>query len=200
MSEHILVERHGAVQSIRMNRPEKKNALTRAMYAEMARALREGDADSAVRCHVILGFLGLFRLATILPISLRSPPAANGTEVWDFLLALAELQAARIGRRWHRGRHRNHHQSALRSDFATSRTIFRTPFVDLGLVPEAGSSLLAPRILGRQEAFALLALGEGFTAERARSAGLIYRIVGEDELDGAVFAAAGEIASSRRRR
>ena len=53
--------------------------------------------------------------------------------------------------------------------FATPRTVFRTPFVDLGLVPEAGSSLLAPAILGRQQAFALLALGEGFSAERART-------------------------------
>lgn len=196
MSEHILVERHGAVQSIRMNRPEKKNALTRAMYAEMARALREGDADSAVRCHVILGVPGAFSagndLADFLTIATGGE---GGTEVWDFLLALAELQKPLVsgvdGIAVGIGTTINLHCDLT---FATSRTIFRTPFVDLGLVPEAGSSLLAPRILGRQEAFALLALGEGFTAERAKSAGLIYRIVGEDELDGAVFAAAGEIA------
>src|SRR3546814_13190923 len=56
--------------------------------------------------------------------------------------------------------------------FATPESSFRTPFVDLGLVPEAGSSLLAPAIMGRQQAFALLAMGEAFPAERAIAAGL----------------------------
>ena len=79
--------------------------------------------------------------------------------------------------------------------FATPRTVFRTPFVDLGLVPEAGSSLLAPAILGRQQAFALLGLGEGFSAERAKEAGLIYAVVDEDELEQAVMEAANAIAA-----
>ena len=79
--------------------------------------------------------------------------------------------------------------------FATRRTVFRTPFVDLGLVPEAGSSLLAPAIIGRQQAFALLALGQGFSADRARTAGLIYDVVDEDDLERDVFAAAEEIAA-----
>ncbi|MGE0279735.1 MAG: crotonase/enoyl-CoA hydratase family protein [Rhizobiaceae bacterium] len=196
MSEHIVVERRGAVQIVRMNRPEKKNALTRAMYAAMAKALREGDADAAVRCHVILGVPGSFSagndLADFLVIATGGE---GGTEVWDFLIALAELQKPLVsgvdGIAVGIGTTINLHCDLT---FATARTVFRTPFVDLGLVPEAGSSLLAPRILGRQEAFALLALGEGFTAERAKAAGLIYRIVGEDELEAAAFAAAGEIA------
>jgi enoyl-CoA hydratase/carnithine racemase len=65
----------------------------------------------------------------------------------------------------------------------------------LGLVPEAGSSLLAPAIVGRQQAFALLGLGHGFSADRARTAGLIYDVVDEDDLERAVFAAADEIAA-----
>jgi enoyl-CoA hydratase/carnithine racemase len=73
--------------------------------------------------------------------------------------------------------------------------VFRTPFVDLGLVPEAGSSLLAPRLLGRQGAFALLGLGEGFSAERARDAGLIYDVVEEGRLEDATLAAAEDIAA-----
>ena len=60
MSEHVLIERRGAVQVIRLNRPEKKNAITRAMYAAMAGALQAGDADEAVRCHVLLGQPGAF--------------------------------------------------------------------------------------------------------------------------------------------
>ena len=73
--------------------------------------------------------------------------------------------------------------------------MFRTPFVDLGLVPEAASSLIMPAIVGRQQAFALLALGQGFSADRAKTAGLIYDVVDEDDLERDVFAAAEEIAS-----
>src|SRR5262249_31407322 len=79
--------------------------------------------------------------------------------------------------------------------FATPRTQFRTPFVDLGLVPEAGSSLLAPAVLGRQGAFALLGLGEGLPAERAKAAGMIYDVVAEDQLEAGVLKAAAAIAA-----
>jgi len=196
MNDHIIVERQDAIQVVRMNRPDKKNALTRAMYATMAKALRDGDADPTVRCHVVLGVPGSFSagndLADFLVIATGGE---GGTEVWDFLLALAELQKPLVsgvdGIAVGIGTTINLHCDLT---FATERTVFRTPFVDLGLVPEAGSSLLAPRVLGRQEAFALLALGEGFSAQRAKDAGLIYRIVGEDELEGAVLAAAADIA------
>ena len=60
MTEHVEVERHGAVQIIRMNRPDKKNAITRAMYGKMAAALTAGDADPLVRVHLILGVPGAF--------------------------------------------------------------------------------------------------------------------------------------------
>src|SRR5690606_10757943 len=78
--------------------------------------------------------------------------------------------------------------------FATPRTLFRTPFVELGIVPEAGSSLLLPRLIGRQQAFAMLAMGEAFSAERAKAVGLIYEVVAEDELEQATLAAARRIA------
>src|SRR3546814_5409257 len=79
--------------------------------------------------------------------------------------------------------------------FATPESSFRTPFVDLGLVPEAGSSLLAPAIMGRQQAFALLAMGEAFPAERAKAAGLIYEVVEASKLEETVLAAAEAIAA-----
>ena len=60
MTGHVKIERHGAVQVIRLDRPEKKNALTRAMYAAMMQALKEGEVDPAVRCHVFLGVPGAF--------------------------------------------------------------------------------------------------------------------------------------------
>lgn len=197
MTDHILIERRGAVHIIRMNRPDKKNALTRAMYAKMSAALVEGDADPAIRVHVFLGVPGAFSsgndLADFLVIATGGE---GGNEVWDFLMALAKTEKPMVsgvdGIAVGIGTTLNLHCDLT---FATPRTLFRTPFVDLGLVPEAGSSLLAPRVLGRQGAFALLGLGEGFSAERAKAAGLIYDVVAEDALESAVLAAADEIAA-----
>ena len=86
----IVIERRGGVQAIRMNRPEKKNAITRAMYAAMATALRAGDADPAVRCQLILGVPGAFSagndIADFMAVAMGGE---GGTEVFDFLVALA---------------------------------------------------------------------------------------------------------------
>jgi enoyl-CoA hydratase/carnithine racemase len=196
VTDHILIERQGAVQIIRMNRPDKKNALTRAMYAKMSAALAGGDADPAVRVHVFLGVPGAFSAGNDLAdFMVMATGGEGGNEVWDFLIALAGAQKPIVsgvdGIAVGIGTTLNLHCDLT---FATPRTLFRTPFVDLGLVPEAGSSLLAPRLLGRQGAFALLALGEGFSAERAKAEGLIHEVVGEDVLEEAVLAAAGTIA------
>ncbi len=196
MSEHVSVERQGAVEIIRMNRPDKKNAITRAMYGAMAAALTAGDADADVRCRVMLGLPGAFSAGNDLADFLTvAQGGEGGNEVFDFLLALAtgakpivsgaDGIAVGIGTTMH-----------LHCDltFATPRTLFRTPFVELGIVPEAGSSLLLPRLIGRQQAFAMLAMGEAFSAERAKAVGLIYEVVAEDELEQATLAAARRIA------
>ncbi len=197
MTDHVLVERRDATQLVRLNRPEKKNAITRAMYARMAAALAEGDADPAVRVHVILGLPGAFSagndLSDFLAVAMGGE---TGSEVFEFLAALATTAkpllsgadgvAVGIGTTLH-----FHCDLA----FATPRTVFHTPFVDLGLVPEAGSSLLAPALLGRQAAFALLALGEPLPAERARDAGLIHAVVPEEGLEEAVFETAARLAA-----
>lgn len=197
MSEHIKISRDGAVQIVRMNRPDKKNAITRAMYAAMARALTEGDADETVRVHLILGVPGAFSsgndLADFMAVATGGE---QGTEVADFLQALATAEKPIVsgvdGIAVGIGTTLNFHCDVT---LATPRTQFHTPFVDLGLMPEAGSSLLGPALLGRQQAFALLGLGEPFPAERARAAGLIYDVVPEDELEAAALAAARRVAS-----
>jgi enoyl-CoA hydratase/carnithine racemase len=197
VTEHILIERRGAVQIIRMNRPDKKNALTRAMYAAFSAALRAADADPEIRVNVVFGVPGAFSagndLADFMAVAMGGD---GGTEVWDFLLALAESEKPLVsgvdGIAVGIGTTLNLHCDLT---FATPRTVFKTPFVDLGLVPEAGSSLLAPALLGRQQAFALLGLGEGFSAERARDAGMIYAVVEEDRLEAETLAAAEAIAA-----
>lgn len=197
MTDHILVERQGAIQVIRMNRPDKKNALTRAMYAKMSQTLAEGDANPAIRVHVFLGVPGAFSSGNDLAdFMVVATGGDGGKEVWDFLMALARVEKPIVsgvdGIAVGIGTTINLHCDLT---FATPRTVFRTPFVDLGLVPEAGSSLLAPRVLGQQGAFALLGLGEGFSAERAKAAGLIYDVVEEGALEASVLAAAGQIAA-----
>ncbi len=197
MSDHILVERHGAVQVIRMNRPDKKNALTRAMYRRMSQALAEGDADPAVRVHVFLGVSGAFSAGNDLNDFMAvATGGEGGLEAWNFILTLARAQKPVVsgvdGIAVGIGMTLNLHCDLT---FATPRTLFRTPFVDLGLVPEAGSSLILPATLGRQQAFALLGLGEGFSAEQAKAAGLIYAVVEEEKLEPAVMEAAGQIAA-----
>jgi enoyl-CoA hydratase/carnithine racemase len=197
VSEHVKIERRGAAQIVRLARPEKKNALTRAMYAAMTAALKDGDADPAVRCHVFLGVPGAFSAGNDLADFMAyATGEKHGPEAVDLLEALARSEkpmvsgvdgvAVGIGTTIH-----------LHCDltFATPRTTFHTPFVDLGITPEAGSSLLAPLLMGRQQAFALLGLCEPFSAGRAKECGLIYDVVGEDELEQAVFAAAERIAA-----
>ena len=197
MDDHVRIERRGGVQIIRINRPDKKNALTRAMYGAMAEALVGGDCDPSVRVHVLFGAPGAFcagnDLSDFMSVAMGGEA---GSEVGEFLTALACLAkpllagvdgvAVGIGT-----------TIQLHCDltFATPRTLFTTPFVELGLVPEAGSSLLAPAVLGRQQAFALLALGEPFSAERALQAGLIWRIVPEGQLEASVLDAALALAA-----
>jgi enoyl-CoA hydratase/carnithine racemase len=197
MTDHTEITRHGAVQAIRMNRPDKKNAITRAMYATMAAALGDGDADPALRVHLFLGVPGAFSsgndLADFMAVAMGGE---GGMEVYDFLIGLARSQkpvlSAVDGIAVGIGTTINLHCDLT---LATPRTVFRTPFVDLGLVPEAGSSLLAPAVLGRQQAFALLGLGEGFSADRALAAGLIYKVVPEAELETEALSLAQTLAT-----
>jgi len=192
MTDHILIERSGAINVIRFNRPEKKNAITRAMYAAMAKALADGEADETV----LLGTPGTFTSGNDMQDFMAvAMGASKGEEVFDFLIALATVSkpvvsgvdglAIGIGTTIH-----------MHCDltFATPDSRFHTPFTDLALVPEAASSLLAPAAIGHQKAFALLAAGIPFSGEDAERAGLIYKTVSTEELEPAVFAAAEHLA------
>jgi len=90
MSEHVLIERKGAVQIIRFNRADKKNAITRAMYAAMAKALVDGDADDAVRVHVFLGVPGAFSSGNDMQDFMAAASDGNmGNDILNFLAALS---------------------------------------------------------------------------------------------------------------
>ncbi|WP_136660387.1 crotonase/enoyl-CoA hydratase family protein [Nitratireductor sp. XY-223] len=202
MSEHIIVERPaehgGAVQVMRFNRPDKMNAITQDMYRILVEAMQAGDADDAVRVHVFLGTEGCFTAGNDMQdfLSYAISGRIGEGHVGRFLKALATVKKPMVsgvdGLAIGIGTTMHFHCDLT---FATPRSQFRTPFVDLALLPEAGSSLLGPDVMGYQRAFAMLAAGTGFSGEEAREAGLIYQVVEEEALEDVTLAAAADIAS-----
>ncbi len=202
MSEdHILLERPQAapgVQVIRFNRPDKKNAITDAMYRSLIDALTAANADADIRVITFLGTPGCFSagndMADFLGFAMSGGKGRLAAA--DFLHTLVGVEKPIVsgvdGLAIGIGTTLNLHCDLT---LASSRSLFKTPFVDLALVPEAASSLLVPRIAGHQRAFALLAAGEGFTAEQALAAGLIWKIVHEAELEAETLKTAAHLAS-----
>ena len=197
MHDDILVSIKDSIQTVRFNRPDKKNAITRNMYAQMTKALENAEVDQNIKCHVIMGTPGVFSSGNDLQDFMAVAEGESmGREVLDFLLCLAGLSkplisgvdglAIGIGTTIH-----------MHCDltFATRESVFKTPFVDLGLVPEAASSLLAPTLIGHQKAYALLAMGRPFSAQEAYDAGLIYDVVNTDSLEEIVSTAAHKLAN-----
>ena len=171
MNDHVTVEDDGAVRTMRMNRPDKKNALTAAMYAAMAGAMEDANTDADIRCVVIAGVPGAFSAGNDLAEFSQAATAGEGlgAPVMRFLHALARserpLVAAVQGLAVGIGT-----TMLLHCDHVVAGTDarFSTPFVGLGLVPEAASSLLAPRLMGHRRAFALLVMGRPLDAAAAQ--------------------------------
>jgi enoyl-CoA hydratase/carnithine racemase len=195
MTAYITLERpdaHPGILVIRMTRPEKKNAITRDMYGEMAVVLADANADEAVRAVVLFGVPGSFSagndIADFLTMASGEDETRNIRAFLHQLVAfekplLSGVDGIAVGI----GTTMNLHCDLT---FATARTVFRTPFTDLAVVPEAASSLIVPRMMGHQRAFAMLVAGLPFTAEEAREAGMIWKIVEEAELEQATLNAA----------
>ena len=169
MTENVLVTRDAGVMEITFNRPEKKNALTRAMYAEVVDALRSADADPAVRVAILTGSGDIF--------------TSNDSPASPFLTALSTMQTPLIGAVNGAAIGVGTTMLAHCDLIVASRSArFVMPFTSLGLVPEAGSSLLFPRLLGNQRASALLLLGEPLTAETALEWGFVNQVVEPEAL------------------
>ena len=196
-TEHVVREIADGVQTLRLNRPEKKNAITRPMYAALAAALRDADAREDVRATVLLGSPGAFSAGNDMADFLDyATTGALGDEVIGFLHALARadhcLVSAVDGLAIGVGATLHLHCDAT---FATPRSRFATPFVDLGLVPEAASSLLLPAAIGHQRAFAMLGAGHSMGAEDARACGLILGVLDEDRVEDAALTYARDLAA-----
>ncbi len=196
MDAHVLVERRDSVLSILLARPERRNAITVAMYAALADAIESAADDRSVRIITIEGQGEDFTAGNDLGDFLQAmPPPGSGGDlpVWRLLRALARNQAPIVAAV---------HGNAVgigttmlfHCDFvlAEEGCRFVMPFVDLGLVPEAASSLLFPRLAGRRRAARHLLLGEPFGAAEALAMGLASHVVPKGQLKQA---AAGLVAS-----
>ena len=192
---NVNVSREGAVGTIQIHRPEKRNALTIAMYDEMTAGLASFAGDSAIRVVVIKGVPGAFTAGNDLGDFMQSPPNGEDSPVFRFLLALIEFEkpivAAVDGAAVGIGT-----TMLLHCDYvvATTTTKFRMPFVPLGIVPEAASSILLPALVGQAKASEWLLLGDVFTGQDAHAAGLVNTIVDAGELDAKVADIAGKFA------
>lgn len=186
------------IQHIRLNRPAKKNALTGEMYTALAEALARGnDPAAGIRVHLLQRLPGVFTAGNDIGdfLAYASRGGIDEAPVGRFLRALVAcdrpIVAAVDGLAIGVGTTLLLHCDMV---LASPRALFRTPFIDLGLVPEAGSSLLAPARMGHARAFELLCLGAPFDAEQARAAGIVNHIVAADALEARAEATAAAIA------
>jgi enoyl-CoA hydratase/carnithine racemase len=198
MNELVIVTDDGPVRTVRMNRPDKKNALTIAMYDAMAEAIEDAGRSPALRCLLIAGAPTVFCAGNDIGdfLKMATGDGALGAPILRFLYALARcekpLVAAVQGNAVGVGTTMLMHCDHV---VASSDARFTTPFVGLGLVPEAASSLIAPRLLGHARAFSLLVMGRPMNADEAKSAGLVNTIVAPEAVEAEAMKAAREIAA-----
>ena len=182
MAEHIVVSVENRILTLRLDRLEKKNALTRGMYLGMIEALKQADADAKVRAVLITGSEACFTAGNDLVDFANAKPGETSPAIL-YLQTLAAAQkpviaavggvAVGIGT-----------TMLLHCDlvYAASDARFQLPFVNLGLCPEAGSSMLLPALMGHRRAAELLYFGEPFTANTAQEVGIVNTVVASNEL------------------
>lgn len=195
MNTDILTERDGPVWTLIFNRPEKRNALTHAMYTALVEALEAAAADPDVRAVILTGAGNCFTAGNDLQDFLRNPPTGAGSPVIRFLhmligfpkplLAAVPGVAVGIGT-----------TMLLHCDlaWAAPQARFELPFTRLALVPEGAASYLLPLALGAKQASAMLLCGEPLDAQTAAQCGLINGVVGADALPQHVQAQAQHLA------
>ncbi len=197
MSDQVVITEDGPVRILRLNRPEKKNALTDTMYDMLSDALESAAASAAIRCVVITGGPAVFTAGADLNDFQRAahgeglrPQAVHFlhrlANAGKPLIAAVEGVAVGVGT-----------TMLLHCDYvvAAENARFQTPFVQLGLVPEAASSLLVPRLMGPRRAFELLVMARPFDAAAAKDAGLVNEVVPPGEAEAAALKAARHIAA-----
>jgi enoyl-CoA hydratase/carnithine racemase len=183
--QDILTHIADGVLTLTINRVDKKNSFTPAMYAAMAHGLEQAKADPAIRVTVIQGDVTVFSAGNDIGDFLQRKPSTQESPVFQFLRAIAShpkpIIAAVCGPAVGIGTTLLFHCDLV---YAGDNAAFSMPFVNLGLCPEAASSLLVPQMMGYHRAAEALLLGEPFMAEAAMEVGLVNRIVPPTEVNG----------------
>ena len=192
----ILTHTDAGVMTITFNRLDKKNSITSAMYAAMADAVAQAAADASVRVVLFQGHESIFSAGNDIGDFLNQPPSTPDSPVFRFLRGIATLEkpllAAVAGPAVGIGTTMLFHCDLV---YAGDNAAFSMPFVNLGLCPEAASSLLAPRMFGYHRAAEALLMGEPFFAEAAQEVGLVNRVVPPTEVNGYAQSQARKLAA-----
>jgi enoyl-CoA hydratase/carnithine racemase len=192
----ILTHIDAGVMTITFNRLDKKNSITSSMYAAMADAVAHAGADPSVRVVVFQGHESIFSAGNDIGDFLNQPPTTQESPVFRFLRGIATFEkpliAAVAGPAVGIGTTMLFHCDLV---YAGDNAAFSMPFVNLGLCPEAASSLLAPRMFGYHRAAEALLMGEPFFAEAAQEVGLVNRVVPPTEVNGYAQAQARKLAA-----
>jgi enoyl-CoA hydratase/carnithine racemase len=192
----ILTHIDAGVMTITFNRLDKKNSITSAMYATMADAVANAAADASVRVVLFQGHESIFSAGNDIGDFLNQPPSTPESAVFRFLRGIATFEkpllAAVAGPAVGIGTTMLFHCDLV---YAGDNAAFSMPFVNLGLCPEAASSLLAPRMFGYHRAAEALLMGEAFFAEAAQEVGLVNRVVPPTEVNGYAQAQARKLAA-----
>ena len=192
----ILHHQEAGIATLTFNRLEKKNSITAAMYATLADAMEAAAADASVRVVVFQGHEALFSAGNDIADFLNNPPTSADAPVFRFLRAISTfakpLVAAVCGPAVGIGTTLLFHCDLV---YAGDNAAFSMPFVNLGLCPEAASSLLAVKLMGHHRAAEALMLGEPFMAETALEVGLVNRVVPPSEANALAQAVARKLAA-----
>ena len=196
MSHEIVTHADAGVLTVSINRPERKNSITAAMYAALADALATAENDASLRVMVVQGHDTVFSAGNDLGDFLNSPPAGTDSPVFRFLHGIAAfpkpLLAAVCGPAVGVGTTMLLHCDMV---YAGDNAAFSMPFVNLGLCPEAASSLLLPQMLGHHRAAEALMLGEPLTAETALEVGLVNKVLPPSDVTAHTQAQARKLAA-----
>ena len=196
-TDHVIITDDGAIRIVRLNRPAKKNALTDQMYETLAESLENAAVSKTIRCVVITGGPTAFSAGGDLQDFLHAAQHEGlRPQVMRFLHRLphagkplvAAVQGVAIGIGTTMLLHCDYVVAAIDARFST-------PFANLGLVPEAGSSLLMPRLMGTRRAFELLVMGRPLDAHAAKAVGLVNEVVPAGEVEMEAMKAARQIAA-----
>jgi enoyl-CoA hydratase/carnithine racemase len=196
MSNDILVNTEAGVMTLTFNRLARKNSITSEMYGMLADALESAASDGSVRSVLFQGHETVFSAGNDIGDFLDKPPAGNGSPVFRFLRGIAAfpkpLLAAVCGPAVGVGTTMLFHCDLV---YAADNAAFSMPFVNLGLCPEAASSLLVPQMFGYHRASEALLLGEPFMAEAALEVGLVNRVLPPTEANAYAQKIAAKLAA-----